>query len=187
MNTILTSKDALTTLVTNLGIKNWNELAIHIQQLPYGRNKNRTDFSLVLSEQKGTCSSKHALLKKIAVLNNFSHIKLVLGIYKMNAENTPKIGNILENSNLDYVPEAHCYLKVENKRFDYTNAYSINCAFKKDLLEEIEITPEQVTKFKIKKHQEFMKTWIDREQITIEFDQVWAIREKCIEQISRSN
>ena len=57
----LTSKDKLSELAKRNGIKTWNELTKFIKNLPYGRNKNRTDFGLVLSEQKGTCSSKHAL------------------------------------------------------------------------------------------------------------------------------
>ena len=187
MNTIFTSKDPLTTLVTNLGIHNWNELTTYIQQLPYGRNENRTDFSLVLTEQRGTCSSKHAVLKKIAELNNFTHIKLVIGIYKMNSQNTPKIGETLKNSFLAYIPEAHCYLKIENKRFDFTNIDSIACAFEKDLLEEIEILPEQVTEFKIKKHQNFLKNWLNKQQIELDFNKLWEIREQCIQQISSSN
>ena len=61
----LRSNDKLTKLVKSKGIESWNELTEFIKILPYGRNKNRTDFGLVLSEQKGTCSSKHALLKLV--------------------------------------------------------------------------------------------------------------------------
>jgi hypothetical protein len=71
----LTSKDKLSELAKRNGIKTWNELTKFIKNLPYGRNKNRTDFGLVLSEQKGTCSSKHALLKSIADLNNVRNIE----------------------------------------------------------------------------------------------------------------
>ena len=41
----------------------FEELIVKVKNLPYGRNANRYDFSLVLSENKGTCSSKHAFLK----------------------------------------------------------------------------------------------------------------------------
>ena len=85
----LTSKDKLTNLVRSKGIETWNELTEFIKTLPYGRNKNRTDFGLVISEKKGTCSSKHALLKSIADLNNILNIDLVIGIYRMTELNTP--------------------------------------------------------------------------------------------------
>ena len=48
----LTSKDKLTELAKSKGIETWNELTEFIKNLPYGRNKNRTDFGLVLSEKK---------------------------------------------------------------------------------------------------------------------------------------
>jgi len=63
--------------------------------LPYGRTANRTDLSLVISEQKGTCSSKHALLKEVADLNGIKGIDLIIGIYKMSEANTPGIGDEL--------------------------------------------------------------------------------------------
>ena len=47
----------------------FKELIDKIKNLPYGRNANRYDFTLVLSENKGTCSSKHAFLKDFADKN----------------------------------------------------------------------------------------------------------------------
>jgi len=85
----LSSKDKLTELAKSNGINTWNELTEFIKNLPYGRNKNRTEFGLVLSEKRGTCSSKHAVLKSIADLNNIPNIDLVVGIYRMTQMNTP--------------------------------------------------------------------------------------------------
>ena len=48
----LESQDQLTKLAKSNGIETWNELTEFIKNLPYGRNKNRTDFGLVLSEKK---------------------------------------------------------------------------------------------------------------------------------------
>jgi len=107
----LVSKDGLTKLTNSIGIRTWNQLTKHIKNLPYGRNQNRTDFGLVLYEQKGTCSSKHALLKSIADLNNVPNIELIIGIYRMTESNTPRIGTELTKNAIEYIPEAHCYLK----------------------------------------------------------------------------
>ena len=84
-NFLFSSKDNLTLQINNLGINNWNELTKYIQNLPYGRNSNRHDLSLVLREKQGTCSSKHAFLKEIAAENKLENIKLYIGIYKMNS------------------------------------------------------------------------------------------------------
>ena len=48
-----------------------------------------------MKENKGTCSSKHAFLKKVADWNNIKNVKLILGMYQMNELNTQKIGNTI--------------------------------------------------------------------------------------------
>ena len=84
---ILSSKSKLSNALIELGVLSWSEALDYIARLPYGRNKNRFDFNLVLSEQKGSCSSKHGFLKTIAEENNIADVKLMLGIYKMNRSN----------------------------------------------------------------------------------------------------
>lgn len=43
----------------------------HVQQLPYGRIPTTDHCMKVLTEGKGTCSSKHALLKNLAMEHEF--------------------------------------------------------------------------------------------------------------------
>lgn len=182
-----TANDKLTKLVLSRAIKNWNELIELTKQLPYGRNANRSDFSLVLKENKGTCSSKHSFLKKVADLNNFNNVKLILGIYKMNHINTPGIGNIIVNNNLKYIPEAHCYLKLNNKRIDITHTNSNIDSLAADIIEEIEIEPEQVSTFKVDYHKNYLQKWIKQEGVKIKFDEIWAIREACIKKLEEKH
>jgi hypothetical protein len=113
MNSIykLNSKDPISLQLRQKNIINWQDLTTKIKALPYGRNDNREDLEIVWKEQKGTCSSKHAFLKYVADLNSIPNVKLMLGIYKMNHVNTPKIGDVLIKKHLDYIPEALCYLK----------------------------------------------------------------------------
>ena len=56
---------------------------------PYGRNVATSDMLAVLNERKGTCGTKHALLKSLATERALP-IRLMLGIYEMNARNTPE-------------------------------------------------------------------------------------------------
>lgn len=178
------SNDELTELAKSNGISSWNELTEFIKNLPYGRNKNRTDLRLVLSEKKGTCSSKHALLKSIADLNKVPNIDLVIGIYRMTESNTPKIGTELTNNSIDYIPEAHCYLKINGKRTDLTTKKSKFQKIEQDIIQEKEIEAEQVAKFKVDYHKEFLKNWLKDNNSKFDFDQLWRIREKCIENLT---
>lgn len=177
------ANDELTNLVRSKNIKSWSELIEFIRNLPYGRNLNREDLSLVLKENKGTCSSKHAFLKKIADLNNFDNIKLCLALYRMNHINTPKIGNIIEGSGLAYIPEAHCYLMLNNQRIDVTSPNADIANLAAYLIEEIEIEPEQVNIFKVEYHKNYLKQWRIKENIPLSFDEIWQLREKCIRQL----
>lgn len=174
----------LTKIATGQGIDNWNSLLRHVQDLPYGRNVSRSDFGLVLSEAKGSCSSKHALLKSVADENGIP-AKLMLGIYRMHKGNTG-IGSVLDHSGLDYVPEAHCYLKFGNNRFDFTNPHSDISRIESEILEEIEIEPHQVIDFKVGFHRDFIKKWRISEKITVDFETVWNLREKCISELART-
>ena len=136
---------------------NFEELIDKVKKLPYGRNANRHDFTLVLSENKGTCSSKHAFLKDFADKNKIENVKLYIGIFKMNEVNTPKLGDLLSKNNINYIPEAHCYLKINQIPVDATTSDSFYDKIKLDILEEIEIIPNQVSDFKVAYHKAFLK------------------------------
>ena len=185
MNFNITSLKPLSTLSRDNGFLFWNDLVQHIKNLPYGRNSKRDDFSLVLKEQKGSCSSKHAFLAEVARENNIDKIQLVLAIFKMNNSNT-NIGNSLENSDIDYIPEAHCYLKINNQNLDITSSNSSSEKIKDDILSEKIITPNQVIDFKVSYHQNFIKNWIIQKNIKLSFEEVWYLREKCIEYLSKN-
>lgn len=163
---------------------NFENLIETVKNIPYGRNANREDFSLVITENKGTCSSKHAFLKDYASKNNIKNVSLFIGIYKMNEKNT-KIGSILKDNNLEYLPEAHCYLKVNGNVMDVTSKESNFENLKNDILEEIEIKAHQVSEFKIKYHKDYIKKWIINNQINYKFEEIWKIREQCIAKLSK--
>lgn len=160
------------------------ELIEKVKHIPYGRNSNRYDFTLVISENKGTCSSKHAFLKDFANKNNIPNIKLYIGIFKMNEENTSKIFPLLSENQINYIPEAHCYLKVDGIPLDITTSESFYTKIKNDILEEIEIEPIQVANYKVNYHKDFLKKWIIETNQNKTFNEIWTIREKCIQKLS---
>lgn len=182
-NLILSSTDDLTSLLLKKNISRWNDLLEFVKNIPYGRNSNRTDFSLVITENKGTCSSKHAFLKEIAILNDIENVTLVLAIYRMNAVNTPKIKDILYKYKLEYIPEAHCYLKIDNEVIDCTFSNSNFNTISNDILKEIDIQPKDVCFFKVDYHKNFLKNWIKSHFIKYSFEEIWEIREECIKNL----
>lgn len=95
----------------DLGISTFSEACKYVRSLPYGRNTNRTDRLLVLEEQRGTCSGKHALLAELASEHGQS-VDLMIGIFRMTKYTHPQVAPILEQYNLEYLPELHTYLRV---------------------------------------------------------------------------
>lgn len=170
----------------DLGISSFEELLHFVRHLPYGRTSDRSNPIQVLTELKGTCSSKHALIKMIAHEQGFNDVHLYLGIYKMNRQNTPGIGNTLLEHRLTYLPEAHCYLEIDGLRLDLTNAESSFDRVRKDILDEQEIQPEQIGKYKVKYHKRFLKYWIEQTRVPYRPKEVWAIREACIRKLSQA-
>lgn len=165
----------------------WSDLIQFVKSLPYGRNLNRTDLELVIIEKKGSCSSKHALLKKVADLNKIQNVKLILGIYKMNQQNTPGIGKVLLENDFEFIPEAHCYLEINNRRIDVTTNNSQFEKIEPYILTELEIRPEQIAKFKVEYHKTFLLNWITENRIDRSLNDIWNLREKCINNLSKMN
>lgn len=169
-----------------LRIDDFRRAAQYVRNLPYGRNAATSDILAVLNERKGTCSTKHALLKALAGEQGLP-IRLMLGIYEMDARNTPGIGHVLEEHHLPCIPEAHCYLVHQERRIDVTRnlddrEFEPIATF---LIEE-EITTEQIGEYKRRRHQAFMRQWLHRRALLdFDFDQLWRIREQCIAALSR--
>ncbi len=182
----LKSDDELTTQIIEAGIVTWNDLVRSVQNFSYGRNSNRFDLSLVWDERKGTCSSKHAFLKHISELNNIPNVKLILAFYKMDEQNTPGIGTVLEEHSLKFVPEAHCYLKVNNEVLDITKANSDFSSYSDAILETKEIKPTDVADNKIQWHREFLTKWLEESDLAMTLDELWLIREKCIHALEKN-
>lgn len=177
----LLSKELISQHFLDLGITDFCTAAQFVRNLDYKRNLWKEDVLCVLKENGGTCSSKHALLKLLATENKRVEVKLILGIFKMNSQNTPKILRVLKKYNLKEIPEAHNYLKISNQIHDYTRRNSKPEGFVNDLLEEIEIEPSQITTFKIEYHQKFIEKYLKKHpEIPYSAEKFWKIREECI-------
>jgi hypothetical protein len=162
-------------------IIDFSSAIMYVRDLPYKRNSRKDHPPIVLEEQGGTCSTKHALLKVLADENRPGEVKLIMGIFKMNAENTKAVKEILEKYQLEYIPEAHNYLKMGNKIIDATKRSFADTLFAKDLLDEEEISFHQVGNYKVEKHRAYLDDWLTQNpRIPYHLPRLWEIREECI-------
>ncbi|WP_133128625.1 hypothetical protein [Legionella nagasakiensis] len=170
----------------SLGISSFNEAVNYIHSLPYGRNTSRKDYRLVLKEGRGTCSTKHALIKSLADENRVD-LDLLAGVFLMTESNAPAISQILKQYNVSAIPEAHCYLRCKGKSFDITFPDKITDPTSLIILEEISISPEQIGEYKINFHQNFIRNWINSNDLSISYEDLWSCREKCINALSEAS
>ena len=166
------------------GFDDFESICDYLKTLRYGRNSDTSNLKLILTEKKGTCASKHAFLTELAIENNQNNVKLFIGIYKMDEENTSGIELVLSKYKLNYLPQAHTYLKINDELLDVTRSVASEKNFMDDLIFEEEITPNQVLDYKRKMHQNYLKEWLKKENINYTFEELWAIREEGIEILS---
>jgi hypothetical protein len=125
------------------------------------------------------------LLKQLADENNFGGLKLIAGLFKMSGRNTPEIEATLKRHKLEYIPEAHCYLKFNSTVLDFTKPHSDPRGFTGDLIGEREISTGQITDYKVAFHKSYLATWLtNNTQIKLEPDELWEIREQCIRDLT---
>lgn len=166
-------------------ISDFHAACQYISKLPYKRNSDKNNILCVFDDLGGTCSTKHAVIRKLALENNHDEVKLILGVFKMDADYTWKIKNTLEKFNLNYIPEAHNYLKFEDEYFDFTKPNSNYNQFKDKLLIEKEIEFNEIGDMKILFHKDFLRKWISDENIPYNLDEIWNIREQCIQDLQK--
>ncbi|QOR67819.1 hypothetical protein IM538_06710 [Cytobacillus suaedae] len=169
-----------------LEIKRFYDATIYIGHLPYGRNSNGSSYEHVLIEGKGTCSTKHALLAALCQEQGIKEVQLYTGIYEMSEGNTPGVGSVLEKYNLESIPEAHCYLKYNNERYDFTRL-DVTGEPVEIFLTEQQITPGQIGEYKKKFHRSYFPKWLEDKILgqIVSVEQLWRIREECIRKLSQ--
>lgn len=153
-----------------------------VKSLPYGRNSNRADYTLVPIEKKGSCSTKHAYIQGIANNNGWKNVRLMLCIYMMTPKNTAAIAPVLNKYKLKKIPEAHTYLEIDGNIIDVTGLADSETSFETSIIHKEEIQPNQIGDYKINWHKQFLIDWAESTNYTAE--ELWAIREECIHLLS---
>lgn len=164
-----------------LGINHFSTAAAYIQQLPYRRNTDKNNLLSVLQEQCGTCSTKHALLKMLTEEQQQHGFRLMSGLFRMNALNTRPAAPVLQQYGLGYIPEAHCYLRYGEEVLDYTKTGSTASQWLPDLIRETEISPDQISAFKVAWQKDYIREWLAKQpEIHLGPEDIWTAREACI-------
>lgn len=168
----------------NKGIRTFYDAIRAIHNLPYGRLKNPLELGSVITEGQGTCSTKHATLKALTDEHAIYGLQLELIIYAMDNTNTPGIGNVLEKYDLPYILEAHTVLAYDDEMYDYTFAGTYSMKWRDAVLMQTTIDTDQIQDYKEDYHKSVLQDWIERDKLAYSLDEIWKIREECIQELS---
>ena len=103
----------------DLGIKTFKDACDYVHNIDYGYNTNYEDKMIFFKENKGTCTTKHAVIAGLAQELEIPLYKHVC-VYKFTEEITTGVTEILKKFEIPYIPMTHCFLVYENYRFDLT-------------------------------------------------------------------
>lgn len=168
------------------GVTTFYDAIRKVHHLPYGRVENPLEFGNIITEGKGTCSTKHATLKTLTDEHAIYGLQLELAIYAMCEENTPGVGATLDKYNLPYMLEAHTFLCYDDEVYDYTFAQSKNLKWKGAILMQTTIDTDQIGEYKKNYHKSVLADWIKRDHLPYTLDELYTIREECIEALSEA-
>ena len=101
----------------SLGISSFFDACRYVHSLPYGYNSDRDDLMILFKENKGTCTTKHAVIATLAAELNLP-IEKNVGIYAMTEEIVTGTNEILKKYEVPYVPMIHCFLVYREYRVD---------------------------------------------------------------------
>ena len=119
-NFTITAKGKLSQELLKRGISEFHHAVRFIGSLPWGDITDSRRLEQLITEQKGTTTTKHALLAQLAMENQVDVIKPVLCTFNMNVDNTEAIKEILDKHCLQAIPEVVCLLKCHHTIFDIT-------------------------------------------------------------------
>lgn len=174
----LAANGPLSAAVRALGLESFAGVTEFIRLLPYGRFTDNGDPATILRARTGTCSSKHRFLAALAHECGHRDISLTVGLYEMSERNTPGVGSVLAAAGVDVIPEAHCYLTYESRRYDFTGLVAGQWSPFDSLMDERSVSPDDLPTVKLKYHQEAIARWAT--QVGLEFERAWQLREECI-------
>jgi hypothetical protein len=175
------------TLLQELQITDFAALCDYVHALPYGRNANRNNFHQVLSESRGSCSSKHGLLATIAEAHEQTEIHLMVGLFLMSAKTHPVLAELFARHGLTAIPEAHAYFRCDGQRYDFTFPGKDISAIESYIVREQRCEPNQLVEWKPMIHRHYIDSWVKRQTSGHTAEQIWDIREQCIALLSEDS
>lgn len=156
----ISGSDLVSKAFLELNISSFLEACRYVHQLPYGYNSDKDDLMILFRENRGTCTTKHAVVGTLAAELGLP-IDKKIGIYRMTENIVTGTGAVLAKYGLPYVPMLHCFLVYGRYKVDLTegNCNGKNCAID-DFLHTEKVIPNITGKDEYLLYRKALRDWI---------------------------
>lgn len=113
----ITGSGPIARIFLGMRIQSFVHACRYVHEIPYGYNSNRDDLMILFKENKGSCTTKHAVIATLATEVGIA-VNKYIGIYPMTETIVTGAQAILDRHNLPYVPMVHCFLVYGDHRVD---------------------------------------------------------------------
>lgn len=103
----------------------------------------------------------------------------------MHGANTPRIAPILAQHDLEYIPEAHCYITYGVQIIDLSFPNQKIQILPDEIIAQEEIEAEQIFHYKEDWHKNKLADWCKTQASSYNLESIWSIREACIASLSQ--
>jgi hypothetical protein len=107
----------------NHNLRTFRQACQWIKDLPYGSNSSTEDSLILFEEKRGTCTTKHGIVARLAEELGLDVYKN-LGFYRLNDEIVSGVSALIQTYGLNFIPQTHCFLEYGNFTVDLTEG---NC------------------------------------------------------------
>jgi len=177
----ITGSGAISRAFRAAHVRTLGDAAEYLTGLVYARTSG-SDPLLVLRENRGTCSSKHAAFVLLCGENGI-RASLQLGFFEMSEDNVPGVGKVLEEAGLRTILEAHCFAIVGSRPLDLTGLP--HGGADAEYVKRRTMDPSDMGK-KAQWHRTALAAWGGLHAPTLSPEELWTVREKCIAALSSS-
>lgn len=140
------------------GVKTFHAACQWTQDLPYGHNSNNEDSLILFVEQKGTCTTKHGAIARLAAEHTLP-VHKNLGFYRLTDEIVTGVEALIAPYGLEFIPQIHCFLAYENCRVDLTAG---NCNGKNQTIEDYDFVVPVAPDISRQQHQAIYRDYLER-------------------------
>lgn len=114
------------------GISSFRAACRAVKAMPYGHNSNSENSLILFEEGRGTCTTKHGAIARLAQELDLP-IHKILGFYHLNDTIVTGVDEIIRPYGLSFIPQVHCFLQYESYRVDLTEG---NCNGKNQTIDD---------------------------------------------------